>query len=109
MTAMKTKNRTANHLQSMTPEEWYDCSKPPYKRKKGDTPFFCPYCGKETKMTNDRYLAYSHARNRGNIPKTVCLGCEKVFYFMPYTAEYCRTHNTRATWREEEINEQKKI
>lgn len=98
------KNRTVSHLQSMTPEEWYDSSKPVYKRRKGDTPFVCPYCGKATRMTNDKYLAYYYAKKHGTMPKTVCLSCEQEFYFMPYSAEECRRLNTRATWRKEELD-----
>ena len=103
--AMKMKNRTASRLLSMTPEEWYDCSKPTYKRHKGDTPFVCPYCGKDTHMTSDRYLAFYHARKRGDVPKTICFDCGKEFYFMNYNAEYCRKNKTRATWKKEEYGD----
>ena len=66
-----------------------------YKRTKNDSPLYCPYCGKQFRMTLDRYLSYYKQAPH----ETICRGCGKRFFYINIGAKYARENNISATWK----------
>ena len=79
-------------------KSWYDCSAEPYKRTNKDSPLRCPHCDRQFTM-NGRSLDYYRAIRAGKVPTTTCKHCGNEFYYMNYTAKYCRENNVKATYK----------
>lgn len=82
-----------------------------YKRTKSDSPLKCPYCGKQFRMTNDRYKTYyswtSGLRGEDRIRKvypTVCKKCGKIFKFRNISKAYANEINEPATFKMEDFD-----
>lgn len=73
-----------------------------YKRTKSDSPLKCPYCGKQFRMTMDRYLAYSK-KPLFKFNTTECKGCKKEFYYRNLSAAYVRETGKKAVMTKEEF------
>jgi phage terminase large subunit GpA-like protein len=69
-----------------------------HKRSKTDSVSKCPYCGKQFRMTTERYLSYYRAKDRGEeYAITQCRHCGKYFRYINVTPEYVRETGEPAT------------
>lgn len=79
-----------------------------YLRTDHDSPLYCPYCGRQFRMTTERYLSYGRSKVDG-YALTECRHCGKKFRYKNISRATALKQGVRATFTLEEFERSRRM